>query len=230
MSYREITMQDVREILRRRQAGQSARQIARETGLDRKTVGRYLQEASAHESESPPTVTDEIAGAVGKGVQTRPSPPPSEAWTALDGRRAQIVGWLEGEKPLRLVRVHELLARDGLEVGYTTLRRFASREFGWRKQAPTVRLDDPPPGQEAQIDFGLMGMVVDAEGKSRRLWTLIVVLSSSRHMHIWPTFTQTVEDVWDWTPRGASSAGPPNTSSSTTRRRWWRRPARPIRR
>ena len=41
-------MQDVREVLRRRQAGQSARRIARETGLDRKTVGRYLDQASDH--------------------------------------------------------------------------------------------------------------------------------------------------------------------------------------
>jgi DNA-binding CsgD family transcriptional regulator len=31
-------MMDVREVLRRWQAGQSARQIARETGFDRKTV------------------------------------------------------------------------------------------------------------------------------------------------------------------------------------------------
>jgi DNA-binding CsgD family transcriptional regulator len=41
MSFREITMQDVSEVLRRWQAGQRARRIARETGLDRKTVGRY---------------------------------------------------------------------------------------------------------------------------------------------------------------------------------------------
>ena len=58
-----------------------------------------------------------------------------------------------------------------------------------------MRLDDPPAGQEAQIDFGLMGTVADADGKRRRLWALIVTLSSSRYMHVWPTFTQTVEDV-----------------------------------
>lgn len=195
MSFREITMQDVREVLRRHQAGQSARQIARETGLDRKTVGRYLEQAEEHGLEPQTAVTDEVAGAVGKRVQARPVPAPSEAWLALAGRRGQIEAWLDGEPALRLIRVHELLARDGVMVGYTTLRRFASRELGWRKQAPTVRLDDPPPGQEAQIDFGLMGTVADAEGKARRVWALIVTLSSSRYMHVWPTFTQTVEDV-----------------------------------
>src|SRR6185295_9285514 len=196
MSFREIKMQDVRELLRRRQAGQSARRIARETGLDRKTVGRYLEQALVEGSvTAQAAVTDEIAGAVGRRVQTRPLPAPSEAWLALGGRRAQIEGWLDGDPPLRLVRVHELLARDGVTVGYTTLRRFVSPELGWRKQAPTVRLDDPPTGQEAQIDFGLMGTVTDADGKRRRLWALIVTLSSSRYMHVWPTFTQTVEDV-----------------------------------
>ena len=62
MSFREVTMQDVREVLRRREAGQSARRIARETGLDRKTVGRYLAQANDQGLERDTTVTDEIDG------------------------------------------------------------------------------------------------------------------------------------------------------------------------
>ena len=31
-----------------------------------------------------------------------------------------------------------------------------------------MRREDPPAGQEAQIDFGLMGTVTDADGKRRR--------------------------------------------------------------
>ena len=57
-------MQDVREVLRRRQAGQSARRIARETGLDRKTVGRYLEQAAEGGVTAEVAVTDEVAGAV----------------------------------------------------------------------------------------------------------------------------------------------------------------------
>ena len=68
MSFREITMQDVREVLRRRQAGQSARRIARETGLDRKTVGRYLDQAAEGGITAEAAVTDEIACAVGRRV------------------------------------------------------------------------------------------------------------------------------------------------------------------
>ena len=41
MPYRELTMIDVKEVLRRWQAGHSARKIGEETGTDRKTVARY---------------------------------------------------------------------------------------------------------------------------------------------------------------------------------------------
>jgi transposase len=194
MSFREITMQDVRELLRRHEAGQSARKIARELGVDRKTVGRYLEEAQKLDPAMA-AVTDDVALTVGQRVQARPLAPPSEAWQALSEQRTRIEEWLAGDKPLRLVRIHELLARQGVVVGYTTLRRFASRELDWHKRSPTIRLDDPPAGQEAQVDFGLMGMVTDVEGRSRRLWALIVTLPSSRYMYVYPTFTQTVEDV-----------------------------------
>ena len=127
-------------------------------------------------------------------VQARPVTPASDARKTLETHRARIEQWLSGEKPLRLVRVHELLARDGVDVGYTTLRRFVHAELGWRERAVTVRIDDPPPGEEAQVDFGLMGYVV-VDGVRRRLWAFIVTLTCSRHQFVWPTFTQTVEDV-----------------------------------
>jgi len=168
MSFRELTMTDVRELLRRYQAGQSARQVARDGVADRKTAARYFEAAQS------------------AGV---------DAERRLVAERERIREWLEAERPLRLVRIHELLRRDGVDVGYTTLRRFASKELGFGRTASTVRLDDPPPGQEAQIDFGLMGHLVDPDGKRRRLWALIVVLPLSRYLFVWPTFLQTAEAV-----------------------------------
>jgi hypothetical protein len=69
------------------------------------------------------------------------------------------------------------------------------RELDWPKKQPTVRLDDPAPGQEAQIDFGLMGTIIDKEGKTRKLHVLIVTLASSRYMFVWRTLRQMTEDV-----------------------------------
>lgn len=42
MAYREMTMIEVKEVLRRWTAGQKTREIARATGADRKTVARYV--------------------------------------------------------------------------------------------------------------------------------------------------------------------------------------------
>jgi transposase len=195
MSFREITMQEISEVLRRWQAGQSARRIAREMGLDRKTVGRYVDEAKAGGLNAGTVVTEEVARSVTKDVQARPLCPPSRQWQELAKQHEQIKTWLTGEHPLRLVRVHELLPADEVVVSYTTLRRYVQRELGWHKKQPTVRLDDPPPGQEAQIDFGLMGRITDEEGVVRKLYALIVTLSSSRYMFVWPTLRQTTEEI-----------------------------------
>jgi hypothetical protein len=92
-----------------------------------------------------------------------------------------------------LVRIHELLARDGTEVSYATLRRWAQTTFGIGGRSPTVRVDDPPAGEEAQVDFGLMGYVKSADGKRRKLHVLIVTLPMSRYQFVWPTFLQTTE-------------------------------------
>ena len=191
MSFRELDMIEVRETLRRWSAGQALRAIARETGVDRKTVGRYAAAAVEHGFVRGAEVTDELVTKVSQVVQERPLPPASEQWKALEREHARLEKWLSGDSPLRLVRIHELLARDGVEVSYTTLRRYVHRALCWRERPSTMRIDDPPLGQEAQIDFGLVGRLRDAEGKLRKLWVLVVTLTSSRHMFVWPTFVQT---------------------------------------
>jgi transposase len=92
--------------------------------------------------------------------------------------------------------VHTLLVRRGVQASYATVRRFAMQELGWHKKKPTIRLEDPPAGQEAQVDFGRMGYLVDPEtGRRRKLWALIVTLSFSRYQFVWPTFHQTTEAI-----------------------------------
>lgn len=124
-------------------------------------------------------------------IQARPETPASEPYKQLEAQRPRIEGWLRAERPLRLVRVRELLARDGIDIAYTTLRRFAHHELGWRERTPTVRVDDPPMGEEAQIDFGHVGFITDAEDKRRKLWALVVILTASRYMFVWPLLVQT---------------------------------------
>ena len=191
MSFRELTMIDVREVLRRFQAGQSARQVARDGVVDRKTAARYFEAARECAVEGATELSDALVAEVARRVQARPVAPPSEVRTVLDSHRPRIEAWLRGERPLRLVRVQELLAREGVEVGYTTLRRFVHEHLGWNERPSTVRVDDPPLGEEAQIDFGHVGFVTTDDGVRRKLWVLVVTLTVSRYMFVWPLLTQT---------------------------------------
>jgi transposase len=193
MSFRELTMIDVKEVLRRWSAGQSARHMAREGVVSRRTATRYIESAQAAGFTPKSEWTDEAVRVAAAGVQTRPTPPVSDPRLILEAQRARIEHWLQQDKPLTLVRVRELLARDGSDVAYTTLRRWARVELGYGRRTPTVRVDDPPAGEESQVDFGLMGYVTAPDGRRRKLHVLIVTLPMSRYQFVWPTFVQTTE-------------------------------------
>lgn len=185
------------EVIRRWQAGESARGIARASGVARNSVDKYLRLAKAAGVErdgKPP----------GDGVvrqlisQSRPGPRPGSVAApgrlALKERRERIAAWLREER-LQLTRVHELLLRDGVTVSYTSLREFARDEGLWKPAKTTVRMADWPPGEVAEIDFGKLGTIIDVEsGKRQAVWALDVVLVASRHQFVWPMQQQTLAE------------------------------------
>jgi transposase len=195
LGFRVLTMMEVREVLRRLGAGQALREVARATMLDRKTVRRYAEAAAASGFDATATVPSEaLVAEVARRVQERPVPPLSDERMTLARERARIAAWLEDG--LRLTKVHVLLEREGITASYATLRRFAQDELGWGKRAVSVRLEEPVPGDEAQIDFGCMGMMFDPEtGRERKLWVLVVHLTHSRYSFVYPTFTQDLPAV-----------------------------------
>ena len=192
-------MIDVKEVLRRWAAGQSNRKIARETGTDRGTAARYIAVAAELALPRDRELSEAEIHDVAQSVQARPLADPSAERKAVAEHKPHIVEWLGKKRPLRLRKIHTLLVRDhGLVASYDTLRRYAIEELGWQKKEPTILLEDPPPGQEVQVDFGKMGMMKDtATGRMRALWVLIVTLSFSRYQFVWPTFAQTTEAVCD---------------------------------
>lgn len=190
-------MIDVKELLRRWSAGQSNRQIATDTWADRGTVGRYVAVAIEYGFRQGHEFSEAEIHEIAQCVQARPERDPSAEWTAIAQHRERIAEWLEKSRPLKLTKIYTLLqTRYGVEASYDTLRRYATQELGWHKKKATIRLDDPPAGQEAQVDFGKMGMMRDdVSGRMRTLWALIVTLSFSRYQFVWPTFRQTTEAV-----------------------------------
>src|SRR5262245_51361021 len=112
MSYRELTMMEIKEVLRRWSAEQSLHQIARETGLDRKTVRRYVQAVQGLGVERGSVLDETHVHAVAECVRARPVPERTSEWTEIATHRARIEDWLGKRRPLRLRRIHTLLTRD----------------------------------------------------------------------------------------------------------------------
>ena len=100
----------------------------------------------------------------------------------------QIYQWLTGDR-LQMTRIHELLALRGCSVSYPSLRRFILKR-NWRKIGKTtVRMEDIPPGEVAEADFGRLGMIIDPEtGRRRAMWAVVIVLCHSRHCFVWPMY------------------------------------------
>ena len=202
MAYREYGMWEILEVLRRHARGERRRAIARATGHSRKTVARYIKRAEGCGWDGRSEPTEELAMQVAARVQPGPAPAgPGEAQARLLVHRAQIQAWLtpdDGKRGLTLTRIHELLAGRGVEVGYTSLRRFVAQRCDLPSRRSTVRLVDVPPGELAEIDFGRLGLLWDPEtGRDRVVHALIVTLVHSRHMYLHLTFSQRLADVID---------------------------------
>jgi transposase len=136
--YRELDIEDVRNVLRGWQARQSARQSAKAAGVDRNTIGRYVKAAKQLGLDTTTRLTDEVVHQVARCVQSRPPREPSAQWNDVARHHDQIARWLEsagGVRPLELATVCRLLVRDhGLRASYDTLWRYARAVLGWRQK------------------------------------------------------------------------------------------------
>ncbi|MBC3189503.1 IS21 family transposase [Pseudonocardia sp. C8] len=197
MSYREVSVIEVKEILRLWLDGQSLRAVTTLAGVDRKTVRRYVEAGKAaglDRDGGPGQLTDELLGTVVAAV--RPARPrgTGTSWEIIAGERERIAGWL-GDG-LSLVKVHVLLERRGVTVPYRTLHRFAVAELGFGRRRATVPVVDGEPGVEVQVDFGRLGLIPDpARGNRRVTHGLIFTAVYSRHLFVFPAHRQTQDEV-----------------------------------
>lgn len=201
MAYREVGMIEVREILRRWLAGDGLRAIARAMGVDRKTIAEYIRVAmeTGVQRGGPPPSEAQIAAIVATRRPGRPptAEEPSPEAEALRPHRDTIRRWL-ADDGLRLTKIHRRLREQGVESSYSTLYRFARAHCDFGDSALTVRVAEPPPGEAAEADFGLLGLWTDpATGQRRRVWGLLVTLCFSRYAFLAVSVRQDLPAVLD---------------------------------
>jgi transposase len=188
MAYREVTMIEVKEVLRLWFAGTATKRIAAILGLDPKTVRRYVKVAGeAGVRPGPAAVTDAQVTAVLLALHPPIERPHGDSWAACAKHRADIEKWLKHE--LRLTKIRTLLGRQGVKVPYATLHRYAVSELGFGRRAATVGVVDGEPGQELQLDTGWVGWLRGTTRRRFRAWIFTAV--RSRHRFVYPIFRET---------------------------------------
>jgi transposase len=195
MAFREVTMLEVKEVLRLWLLGVPKKRIAEQLGFDVKTVRRYLAVARARGVEPWHGLTaldDELVAAVVAATQPATGRPRGEGWAVCEAHREFIAGHLTHR--VRLSKVGKLLRRRGVDIGYDTLRRFALEQLGFGSAARTVPVADCEPGQEVQLDTGWMTLLEpDLFGKRHRFKAWIFTAVRSRHRFVYPVFRETTE-------------------------------------
>jgi transposase len=190
MPFREVTMFEVKEVLRLWLAGLAKKQIAVRLGLDPKTVRRYVKSGLSAGITSAAVLTDERLVMLMSALHANPGRSHGESWALCVKHHDFIKAKLKDR--VRLSKVRRLLVRQGVHVPYPTLHRYAIAELDFGRTAATLPVADCGPGEELQVDTGWMTLLEpDLSGKRRRIraWIFTAVLSRYRFVH--PCFAET---------------------------------------
>ena len=146
--------------------GRSQRAVARELGLARVTVRKYL---------------DESAPVRKAATACRPRP----VWAAVASRVQALLGesvrWTGGKQRLTATRLHGLLVAEGHAVGLTVVKDAVAE---WKRQRREVFVPlTYRPGDLAEVDF--FEVLVDVDGTRRKAWLFLMRLMYSGRDFTW---------------------------------------------
>jgi hypothetical protein len=128
VAYREVRVNEVREVLRHWLAGDGLRTAGERAGVDRKTARRYVaagEAAGLRRDGGDGQLCDELIGAVVAAVRPARASGHGAAWEALLPVEAQITDWVKAG--LVLTNIHGKLTRRGVLVPYLVCPAFSGR-------------------------------------------------------------------------------------------------------
>ena len=188
MYYQKVKFMDLSEITRRLRDGQNISQIAAQTGRDRKTVRKYINEIKE--------ISDDLSAVTDKTLYTiaEQNKKNKEKQKLYEPYLTEIKEHLQDEhNPLKIKSLYEVITvKHGLsEAGsLSSFKRFLKDNNLRSQQKITCRMEREPAG-EIQIDYGKAGKLLDpVTGKSRTVYMFIGTLPSSRHKYAEFVFKQ----------------------------------------
>ena len=145
--------------------GRSQRSVAREHGVSRNTVRKYMDQSAPGRVERRPRrrlVTERVA-------------PRLEELLSRWSRRTTA------KQRLTATRLHRQLLEDGYEVGITTVRSYV-REWKRQRQETFIPLVHRA-GECGQVDF--FEVTVEEDGVAHRVWKFLLHLPYSGRSFVW---------------------------------------------
>jgi transposase len=189
MAFREVSVLEVKEVLRLSRERVAKKRIAAQLGLDIKTVRRYLKLAATSGIEIDGDLDDATARVV-EALSASPGRSRGADWELCGQQREFIESHLR--HGVRLTKVRRLLRRRGMQLPYMTLYRYAVEELGFGRRPATIPVADCEPGEEVQLDTGWVGWLKrDLFGRRKRFRAWIFTAVRSRHRFVYPVLRET---------------------------------------
>lgn len=195
MARRRMTVADVKEILVGWDAGEPVSGIARRLGYTRPTVRKYVRAAErvglrrGGEQRGEAGWEELTVRAIGQVAQQRT---PGVVSAGLADYHAYLEEWVGTVQVTVLYQ--RLRDEQGLTASWGTFYRYVAAHWPGRlarRPRATVRLCDPRPGLEAQVDFFYAGLWEDRPAaRRRRLYAFLMTLSHSRHQFLYPVLAE----------------------------------------
>lgn len=186
-------MIDVVELFQHWHAGRRIGELSSSLGLDPKTVRKYITPArdAGIVPGGPPLSAQEWAALAECWFPDLVDRSRRQTtWPEIAPHHDRIKDWIG---VVTIATMHQRLRDDhGLGASESSVRRYiwANFEEEVARAAVTVLRDTPPPGEEAQVDYGLLGRWFDpATERWRRVQGFIMVLAFSRMMFLRPVLT-----------------------------------------
>lgn len=176
---------DIRELLLHLRREPSNRAIQRATGMHRQTVKRYRAWAAEQGFLDGPLPS--LSALEACVQQTLAEKPPPQNQSSLETYRT-MVSQLRKEK-VEMTAILQRLKERGYQGSYSAVRRMV---HNLERQQPEVFVRmECKPGEEAQVDFGYAGMLLDpVTYQPRRAWAFVMTLAWSRHQYVEFVFDQ----------------------------------------
>jgi len=145
--------------------GRPQRAVARELGISRVTVRKYLDQAVPSR----------------KAAAARPRPVWDAVATRVQALLVESVQWTGGKQRLTATRLHALLRAEGKRVGVTVVKDAVAE---WKRQRREVFVPlTYRPGDLAEVDF--FEVLVDVDGTRRKAWLFLMRLMYSGRDFAW---------------------------------------------